>query len=270
MILPHKQLGQHFLTDENVARKIVTILDAKKDDVVLEIGPGSGSLTRHLVETGATVIAVEIDARAVEALHERFGSRLSVITGDFLEADLSRIAGRFGKKLRVVGNIPYYITSDILFRLFENHAHIDSALLMMQLEVAQRLIAQPHSKSYGILTVATHFYSEPKLQFRVSHNSFHPKPRVDSAVVDLRFKETLPVCDRSMFHAILRSTFGQRRKILKNGLRSLGFSETQLSGAPVDLGDRPENLTVEQFVQLTRALERHRDAVLSPFLPASA
>ena len=270
MIIPRKPLGQHFLSDENVARKIVRALHAKPDELILEVGPGGGSLTKHLLETGADVVAVEIDPRAVEALRERFGSDVVIRQEDFLETDLSELSQHYRRKIRVVGNIPYYITSEILFRLFEYRGSVHSAHLMMQLEVAQRLIAKSGSKSYGILAVATGFYAEPELLFRVSRNSFYPRPDVDSAVTALQFKEVLPACDRMLFHTIVRATFGQRRKTLKNGLRSIGFSEDQLSAAPVDLNDRPENLSVEDFVVLTAGLERYRDSVHSSLSAASA
>lgn len=261
MIVPKKKLGQHFLRDENVARKIVQSAALGADDLVLEIGPGTGALTKHLIQASKHVIGIEIDARAAALLRESFGERMEVVEADLLEVDLHALAARARKPLRVVGNIPYYITSEILFRLFEFRTDIKDATLMMQLEVAQRLIAKPRSKSYGILSVSTQLYTKPEILFKVSRNSFFPKPEVDSAVVHCTMNQSLPRVDLQLFSNVVRATFGKRRKTLRNGLRFLGCSDSQLTELRIDLTQRPEELSVDDFLQLTRQLEPYRESL---------
>ncbi|MEK6566080.1 MAG: 16S rRNA (adenine(1518)-N(6)/adenine(1519)-N(6))-dimethyltransferase RsmA, partial [Bacteroidota bacterium] len=188
MISPKKSLGQHFLQDENVVRKIVGSLALHREDVVVEVGPGRGELTKHLVECSDHVVGVEVDPRAVALLQDTLAGRLLLVEKDVLKVRFEEFSRRYGRKLRVVGNIPYYITSEILFHLFEQRDEVLDATLMMQLEVARRLTAKPRSKEYGILSVFTQFYAKPELLFRVSRNSFYPRPNVDSAVVNLKFE----------------------------------------------------------------------------------
>ncbi len=261
MLAPKKSLGQHFLHDENVVRKILDRLAVHADDALVEIGPGSGILTRQLVGRSASMVGIEIDASAVAALNEQFGPSLEILHQDVLDTELAVLAKKYRKQLRIVGNIPYYITSQILFWMFDQHESIHDALLMVQLEVAKRLTALPKTKDYGILTVSTQFYTSAELLFRVSRNSFYPRPTVDSAVVAFHFKPSLPDCDRRLFQNILRCTFGKRRKTLRNGLRSMGFTDSQLQDLPVGILKRPEQLTVDDFVALTKALERYRETI---------
>ena len=259
MLAPKKSLGQHFLHDENIARKIVEALPVGAP--IVEIGPGQGALTKHLTGHGRTVVGIEIDKRAIALLRERFQDSVTFVSGDILKVDFHEIREHQGAKLVVVGNIPYYITSEILFRLFEFHPDITSATLMMQMEVAKRLVAERgtrQTKDYGILSVFTRFYSLPQLLFKVSRNSFTPKPNVDSAVIRLEFKERLPDCDRRLFTNVVRATFGQRRKTIRNGLRSMGVADAQLDTLDFDLTKRPENLDVDDFLRLTASLMPYR------------
>jgi 16S rRNA (adenine1518-N6/adenine1519-N6)-dimethyltransferase len=255
MLTPRKSLGQNFLTDANIARKIVDSLNLRADDVVVELGAGTGALTKHLAEKPARLVGIEIDARAADALRERLGASVELVRADVLSVSLSDFVPMSGKRLRVVGNIPYYITSDILFWLFDQREAVRDATLMMQLEVAQRLVARPRTKAYGILSVAAQYHSKPEQLFRVSRNSFSPRPTVDSAVVRLDFSAPLPESNRSFFTTIVRATFGKRRKTLRNGLRYLGFSGRTLAALPFNLDDRPEALTLEDFLNLTKLLE---------------
>jgi 16S rRNA (adenine1518-N6/adenine1519-N6)-dimethyltransferase len=156
-----------------------------------------------------------------------------------------------------VGNIPYYITSEILFWLFDQRDFIRHATLMMQFEVAQRLVAQPDSKHYGILSVMTQFYSNSRFLFKVSRNSFHPRPQVDSAVVRFEPRTELPSGDERLFRNVVRRTFGTRRKTLRNGLRMMGFAEDQLDSLPFDLSQRPQQLSLSEFIRLTNLLTPH-------------
>jgi 16S rRNA (adenine1518-N6/adenine1519-N6)-dimethyltransferase len=265
MIAPKKSLGQHFLRDENVARKIVHELDLQPRDVVVEIGPGTGALTKHLAPAARTVVGIEVDPRAVLVLRSMFGDAVDVLERDVLTVDLTELAQRHRTALRVVGNIPYNITSAILFWLFEHRTAVRDATLMMQLEVARRLVARPKTKAYGILSVATQFHAVPELLFKVSRNSFYPTPEVDSAILRLRFEKEVPPCNVSLFTALVRATFGKRRKTLRNSLRYMGLSDEQLKGITLDLVRRPEELSLEEFINLARQLEPYHASIFVPF-----
>jgi len=255
MLAPKKSLGQNFLRDENVARKIVKSLRLRPNDAVVEIGPGQGSLTKHLCAATTRLVGIEIDDRAIAVLRETLGSGVTLIHSDVLNISLEDLARQVGVRIRVVGNIPYNITSDILFWLFGGRRVLEDATLMVQLEVARRLVARPRTKEYGILSVFTQFYAKPELLFKVSRNSFYPKPDVDSAVMHLEFPATLLSCDESLFRSVVRSTFGKRRKTLRNGLRYMGFSDHELDSLAFDLKRRPESLSLEEFLALTKLLE---------------
>jgi 16S rRNA (adenine1518-N6/adenine1519-N6)-dimethyltransferase len=261
MLPPKKSLGQNFLRDENVARNIVDSLHLRADDVVVEIGPGQGALTKYLRDRCARLVAIEIDERAIGILIELFDTSIEIVHADVRTVSLARFAGRNKQRLRVVGNIPYNITSEILFWLFDQHDVVEDATLMVQLEVARRFVAPIGTKDYGILAVFVRYYTEPELLFKVSRNSFYPKPGVDSAVVRLGFRKQLAECDRELLTAIVRSTFGKRRKTLRNGLRYMGFADTQLATVSFDLTRRPEQLSLEEFLELTRLLQPFRGSV---------
>ena len=265
MIAPKKSLGQHFLKDENIVRKIVQSLRLKNTDVVVEIGPGKGALTKGLLEQSDCVIGIEVDSRAISLLRENFDDRLRIIQADVLKVDLANLFREQKKKLRVVGNIPYYITSEILFWLFEQKDKLADATMMMQQEVARRLTARPRSKDYGILSVFTQLYTTPDVLFKVSRNSFFPKPNVDSAVVRLDFSTAFPPCNVEFFKNIVRTTFGKRRKTLRNGLKDLRFSDQQLDAIHFDLKKRPEELTLDDFLLLTKQLEPYQESAVMRF-----
>jgi 16S rRNA (adenine1518-N6/adenine1519-N6)-dimethyltransferase len=254
---PKKSLGQNFLTDPNTARKIVDALSPSPDDVVLEIGPGKGVLTALLLPRVRHLIAVEIDSRAVEYLRVRHREQsLTIIEDDILNVDLEQLSSRHKTPLRIIGNIPYYITTPILFHLIDHRQVIRDVQMMMQKEVAQRLIARPGSKQYGILSVTCQYVGTPQILFTVSPNAFYPKPRVDSAIVILTFSPQKPPGseEESLLRQIVRGTFGKRRKTLRNGLKSIGIDEKILRECEFDLDLRPEALTIEDYVSLTRSL----------------
>jgi 16S rRNA (adenine1518-N6/adenine1519-N6)-dimethyltransferase len=253
MIVPRKSLGQNFLRDENVARKIVEYLNLRQDDVLLEIGPGTGALTEHLAGKSDSFIAVEIDTRSMQMLRGRFPN-VEFLEKDILDVSLEQIHKRFGKNIRLLGNIPYYITSEILFWAIDQRLWVEDALLMMQWEVARRLTAHPRTKEYGILSVVTQLYTEPVIAFRVSRNSFFPRPSVDSAVVHLQGRSGIPPHNEQLLRTVVRGTFGKRRKTLHNGLKYMGFGEKALRGVDFDLGKRPEELGVDDFLELTAKL----------------
>jgi dimethyladenosine transferase len=253
---PIKSLGQNFLRDENILRKIVESLNLHDGDIVIEIGPGQGALTKHLVDLPITLIGIEVDRRAIDILDQNFGDKMTLHHISVLDANLHTISEKYRKKLRIVGNIPYYLTSEILFWLFDARTVVTDATIMMQLEVAHRLVAPPKNKEYGILSVFTQFYTECEMLFKVSRNCFFPKPAVDSAVVRLNFKDQLPQCDEKLFRSIVRATFGKRRKTLRNGLKSLELDDTVLDQIPFDLKRRPEDLSVDEFINLAESIRK--------------
>jgi 16S rRNA (adenine1518-N6/adenine1519-N6)-dimethyltransferase len=257
---PKKSLGQNFLQDENILRNISDSLHLGENDVVIEIGSGQGALTKHLVAKPIRLIGIEIDKRAVNILRMNYGTRMEILNSDFLKVDLFDISSGYGKKLRIVGNIPYYLTSGIVFRLFDSHTVVSDATIMVQLEVARRLVALPGNKDYGILSVLTKFYTESEILFRVSRNCFFPRPDVDSAVVSMKFKVVLPECDEKLMRSVVRETFGKRRKTLRNGLKSLGYDDGRLDDIRFDLRKRPEELSAEDFIQITNSLKRNEVA----------
>jgi len=259
MVVPKKSLGQNFLRDENIARNIAAEIDPKRDDILLEIGPGMGALTAHLAGTTDHYLGIEVDTRALELLRTRF-QNAEFLRQDILDVRLDDLARRFGSKIRVAGNIPYYITSEILFWIIDQRAHVLDAVLMMQLEVARRLTAKPRTKEYGILSVVSQFYSIPSIAFRVSRNSFFPVPAVDSALVHLTLRQDVPAHNEQLFRRVVRDTFGKRRKTMFNGLRYAGYPEEALKQLTTDLTRRPEELSGEEFLKLTNELETLRNS----------
>ncbi len=255
MLPPKKSLGQHFLRDENIARNIVESLRLRPDDVLVEIGPGQGALTKYLVGRARRLIVVEVDERAIRLLKDSFGDTIEIVHADVRTLSLREKARESGVRLRVVGNIPYNITSEILFWLLDSREAVEDATLMVQLEVAQRFVARKKTKEYGILSIYLQLYTDTELLFKVSRNSFFPKPAVDSAMVRLRFKQELPAFNEDLFRAIVRGTFGKRRKTLRNGLRFMGFTDKELDVCEFDLSRRPESLSAEEYLHLTRQLE---------------
>ncbi|ACY49476.1 16S rRNA (adenine(1518)-N(6)/adenine(1519)-N(6))-dimethyltransferase RsmA [Rhodothermus marinus] len=248
---PRKRLGQHFLVDPNIARKIVAALQAAPEDPVVEIGPGTGALTGLLLERYPHLTAIEIDPRAVAELKARW-PELDVRQEDVLKVNWAELAEEKGGRLHVVGNLPYYITSPILFALLDAREALAEAVLMMQREVAERLVAPPGSKTYGILSVAAQLWATPALLFPVSRHVFRPKPRVESAVVRLTFERPLPDVDPELLRQVIRTAFNQRRKTLRNSLRRLLPSGTPLPDPWAQA--RAEDLSPDDYVALTRWL----------------
>lgn len=257
-VSPKKYLGQNFLRDENIARKIVDAVASTKNDVLIEIGPGHGVLTKYFFNRVKHFLAYEIDERVIDELREKFSSA-EIVHQDFLESDLQNISRTYSSSLRIVGNIPYNITSPILFKLFDEPNRkeiIRDATLMLQRDVAKRLIAKPRTKEYGILSVLTQHYTEVELLFDVSPNCFYPKPNVTSAIVQLRFKKMhSKVLDEKIFRATVRTSFGKRRKILRNALQYFPTDETRINEyllqTTYKLDVRPEELTIEDFIALS-------------------
>ncbi len=257
---PKKFLGQNFLVDENIAKKIVSSLEIKPDDIVIEIGPGQGVLTKYISAQTDKLIAVELDRSIHEKLSAEYSGKAKIIHKDFLKFDLEKdineildvsISGKM--KVKVIGNIPYNITTEILFRLFDSAEIMESAVLMMQKEVAKRLTAQPNTKDYGILAVQTQFSSAPKILFNVPPTAFFPKPNVESSIVRFSFNENkYRVADKQLFKSLVRNSFSQRRKTMKNSLRNFcEANNISLDKLEFDFSRRAESLSVQEFTELS-------------------
>ena len=252
-----KKLGQHFLIDKNIARKIVQLAEIKPDETVVEIGPGRGILTRLLIQEAKRVIAIELDRDLYQTLQVelRETPTLSLIQGDALDYSYKSIDGVF----KIVANLPYSITTPLLFRMFELKEKIPSMTLMVQKEVADRIIANPSSKAYGPLSVAVQLYADSKTCFLVRPTCFLPRPRVASAVIQIHRLPSLrvPVQER-FFLRIVKAAFGHRRKTLKNSLRDAGLKEETVRHA-LQLSQiigtrRAETLSIEEFGRLSNIL----------------
>ncbi|MEK6678423.1 MAG: 16S rRNA (adenine(1518)-N(6)/adenine(1519)-N(6))-dimethyltransferase RsmA [Nitrospirota bacterium] len=263
-VRPKKSLGQHFLTDINIARDIVDAANISKDDIVVEIGPGNGILTRLLAGRAKKVIAIEIDERLIDKLRDEFGSfnNIEIIAKDALQFPFNEIEGRF----KVAANLPYYITTPIIFHLLESRDRIISMTLMMQREVAERIVAAPGGKDYGVLSIAVQFYAEPALNFIVPSSAFFPKPKVESAVVSFRIldKRRVEVLDEGFFFKVVRAAFSQRRKTLRNALRSANLPmitddalDSAFTKTGIDPKRRGETLSIAEFAKLADTLFCH-------------
>jgi 16S rRNA (adenine1518-N6/adenine1519-N6)-dimethyltransferase len=262
-----RSLGQNFLTDKGKAEKIAMLMEAHTGDQILEIGPGCGDLTKYLLQTKAHVHAIELDPRALEVLDDELGSHplLTLEHGDFLKFPLKEYAQKFiveeneiyKPTLKVAGNIPYYITSEILFRLFEQADVLERAVIMMQKEVAERICAQPRTKEYGILSIAARFVSKPSIALKVPAGCFTPKPSVDSSVVVFDFtKRSVDIDQYKRIQPLVRAAFGQRRKMLSNALKSYTQSIEQEVPDSIKamLQRRAEELLPADFVILADIL----------------
>ncbi len=255
---PKKFLGQNFLVDDNIAKKIVASLCITEHDTVIEIGPGRGVLTKYIQELTDNFYAVELDRSIFEDLKIKYGSSINLIHKDFLKIDFDSDIRSDDRSVifKVIGNIPYNITTEILFRLFESADRIDSAVLMMQKEVAKRLTAVPDTKDYGILAIQTQLHTVPKILFNVPPTAFFPKPNVFSSIVKLDFKRDLSgIKDRRLFKELVRESFGQRRKTMRNSLKKF-FERNEIGVETVnfDLSRRPENVTIREFELLSNDL----------------
>lgn len=253
-----KHLGQHFLKDENIAKKIADTLTEEGYDDVLEIGPGMGVLTKYLLAKKPKVTVMELDSESVGYLQDTFplehltldtsAQKFTIIEGDFLRQDLSKTFG--GKQVAIIGNFPYNISSQIVFKAIEHRNLVPEFSGMFQKEVAQRIAEQPGSKTYGILSVLTQAFYDAEYLFTVPPSVFNPPPKVDSGVIRLLRKEnySLPV-DEKLFFRVVKTAFNQRRKMLRSSLKSLNLSDT-LKEDPI-FAKRPEQLSVQEFISLT-------------------
>lgn len=262
-----KRFGQNFLIDGHVIEKIIRAAEITKDDTVLEIGPGIGTMTQYLAEAAGKVYAVEIDRNLLPVLDETLADydNVTVINDDILKVDIKKLLGESAESVKVVANLPYYITTPIIMGLFENHIPAKSITVMVQKEVAQRMQAVPGTKDYGALSLAVQYYAEPYIVANVPANCFMPRPNVGSAVIRLTKWEQPPVTvknEGTMFK-LIRASFNQRRKTLQNGINNspeLHFTKEQVVEALKCMGlpesIRGEALNLEQFAKLSDLLEQ--------------
>jgi len=256
--VPRRSLGQHFLIDKNIVHKIVRLAELQPGETVLEIGPGRGILTEALLDSSGLVVAVELDAALCAHLRATLGRRSNfrLVEGDALTFDYAQVPSPF----LVVANLPYYVSTPLLFRLLEDRRRIDRLVLMLQEEVVARLAAAPGGRDYGALSIAAQFYCEVRQAFRVPPTCFRPKPQVGSAVVVLTPlpKPRVSVADEAFFFRIVRAGFAHRRKALPNSLRDEGFegapTAAALEQAGIDPRRRAETLSIEEFAALADGL----------------
>ena len=266
-----KKFGQNFLIDTRVLEEIIDAAEITKDDFVLEIGPGIGTMTQYLCEAAREVVAVEIDTNLIPILKDTLSAydNVEVLNQDILKVDIASLAKERNndKPIKVVANLPYYITTPIIMGLFESRVPIDSITIMVQKEVADRMQEGPGSKEYGALSLAVQYYAKPEIVVNVPPRCFMPQPKVGSAVIRLTRHEQSPVEveDEKLMFQVIRASFNQRRKTLANGLNnfgSFGLSKEEIQscieelGVPVNI--RGEALSLEQFAELANIINRHR------------
>ena len=266
-IRPKKQLGQHFLANQNTAEMIVNRSGILPEDIVLEIGAGLGALTIPVARTAREVFAIEKDRKIIDILKtEILASNLSnvvIMEKNILKIDIKSLAENISQKMVVMGNLPYNISSQILVQLIESRKALSKAVVMLQKELAQRITAQPGCKDYGRLTVMLRYCSDIKKIADVKASLFFPRPKVDSEVLELKFKKTLeyPSNDEDFFFRVIKAAFGNRRKMLKNALAASALSidantaKDVLKRSDIDPARRAETLTIEEFVKLSNNLE---------------
>ena len=264
-----KKFGQNFLVDSSILDRIIESAQITKEDCVLEIGPGIGTMTQRLAEEARAVVAVEIDRNLLPVLADTLSAyeNVTVINADILKLDLNRIVEEYngGRPIKVVANLPYYITTPIIMALFEKKVPLHSVTIMVQKEVADRMRVGPGTKDYGALSLAVQYYAKPEIVTKVPAGCFMPKPNVDSAVIRLTRYEKPPVEveDEAWLFAVIRASFNQRRKTLANGLANAGYPgigrrqvEEALSAMGLAAAVRGETLTLEQFAELSDRLAK--------------
>ncbi len=248
-VRPKKSLGQHFLTDKNIAKKIAESLSGSGYNSIVEIGPGTGVLTNHLIHYNLPFYAIEIDRESVEYLKKEYPDNSFIIEADFLKTDLDR----FSAPMAIIGNFPYNISSQIFFKILRNPLQVSEVVCMIQKEVAERIAAPPGSKTYGILSVFLQCYYTIEYLFTVNEHCFSPAPKVKSAVIRLKRnnRNDLP-CNTELFFKVVKQSFNQRRKTLRNSLKNICLT---LNTEADIFNKRPEQLGVEEFFRLTMLIE---------------
>lgn len=249
-----KSLGQHFIFDTNMLKKIISCSDITPADTVVEIGAGLGTLTKLLAKSSRRVITIEYDKKLISVLEKNLLSlkNIEIVNADALKFPFETIEGKF----KVCANIPYYISTPLLFRLLEYKDNVLSMTLLLQKEVAKRIVASPGSKDYGVLSISAQLNTEPELKFTVSRKVFSPPPEVDSAVVYFRVspENRFNIINEELFMQVVKTAFSQRRKTIRNSLKSFEGLKEALEKVDIDPGLRPESLSIEDFSRLSDAL----------------
>ena len=265
-IVANKRYGQNFLIDDNILEEIVNSADITKDDLVIEIGPGLGNLTEYILSRAKYAILVEIDLKMIKVLKDRFKDRKNyiLINDDILKVNIDKLVEEIKSKndlsfrsVKVVANLPYYITTPIIFKLLEDENSISDITVMVQKEVAQRMVAKPKSKDFGILTLMVDYFSNADIRVLVPNSSFIPEPGVMSAVINLKKNRKYSVKNKKMFFELIHKAFAQRRKKMINSLSSTNFNnmtkqelEDLFKRCNLDFNTRAEELTIEEFIEL--------------------
>lgn len=265
-----KSLGQNFLIDEQIIERIIDGAEVGPDDDILEIGPGIGVMTQAMAERARKVVAIEIDRALLPVLDETLSGldNVEIIHGDVMKVNLKEIiAEKFeGRKPKVVANLPYYLTTPIIMMFLEEQIPVKDIVVMIQKEVAERISATPSTKAYGALSVATQYYSEPKIIAKVPRTVFMPQPNVDSIVIRMTIREEPPVAldNPTLFFKVVKAAFGQRRKTLHNALNAGGFGQNKdetaefLAASGIEASRRGETLSIEEFATLANTIQRSR------------
>lgn len=272
-IRPRKKLGQSFLVDVNTIHKIAAAGRFSSDDIVVEIGAGIGLLTKDIAQVAKRVIAVEIDPQLVKILHDQFDecSNVEIHSCDILKFDISSISNNYNTKVNVIGNIPYNISSPVIFHLLSSRSVISCFTLMLQKEVVHRLVSLPDNKNYGVPSVLLQMYADIERLFDVSANCFYPRPKVESSIIQGKFREKplFDLTDEAFFRCLVKASFAQRRKMLTNNLKNAKFLEEfsapelkdALNNAGIDGKRRGETLSLQEFGNLSNILKQKRQKI---------
>jgi 16S rRNA (adenine1518-N6/adenine1519-N6)-dimethyltransferase len=261
---PKKRLGQHFLVDRNISNKVIRTAEVGKEDVVIEVGPGSGEMTLALARLVKQVIAVEIDPKLVEILRKKLADcpNVEVVRSDILKVDFRRLYKKEGRPIKVVANLPYQISTPLLFRFIEAKEAFSTLTLMLQREVAERMAAPSGGKKYGPLSIFVQLFLNVSIRFFIKPSAFFPPPKIESAVVHMVWKEKprIDEKDEEWFKEVVKASFGYRRKTLLNALKHSELSlpesiESRMKQAGIDSQRRPETLAIEEFIRLAKALK---------------
>ncbi len=253
-IKPLKKFGQNYLVDKNIVRKMLNSLDINFSDSILEIGPGKGFITTEISPLVEKFTAIEIDTRVIDELQNKF-ENLKIINKDITKFDFNDLENE--TPFKIVGNIPFNLTGEILFKLLYNKYLVREAILIIPLDIAKRLIANKRTKEYGALTVIFRYFSTVKLISKLSKNVFYPKPNIEAAIIHIKFdKKTSPEVDDNLFIKVVKSSFGNRRKTLNNSLRNSIFANCDFSSIDISFSQRAEELEVPDFILLTKFIQK--------------
>ncbi len=264
-LFPKKRLGQHFLVDRNILNKVIWAAQVEKEDTVLEVGPGLGEMTIALARQAKRVIAIEIDSKLVAILNEKMKNypNVEVVKSDILKVDFNQFLKKEGHPIKVVANLPYQVSTPLLFRFIESKETFSTFTLMLQKEVAERMVAPPGGKEYGPLSIFIQMFLDVSIRFFIKPSAFFPPPKVESAVVQMVWKEKpmIETNDEEWFKRVVKACFGYRRKTLVNALKHSELSlpesiELKMEAIGIDPRRRPETLTIQEFASLAKVLRR--------------